>query len=84
MAQPHELGVPLESLSRALLLCLCLTPVALWPQAAMADIASDSAGDEDDDSDDDDKGCATVVAPVSGLSLLLGVGLVMVGRRQDP
>ena len=58
------------------------------------DDAGDDGGDDGDDDDDDDdsgeddddddKGCMYVAAnPVTGLSLVLGVGLVLGLRRRD-
>jgi len=59
---------------------------------ALADVATtttssddddDDDEEEDEDGDDDEKGCATVVAPVSVISLALGVGLVALQRRRE-
>jgi hypothetical protein len=70
-------------LLRVTVLLFAMWLVLTAPGRALADVV-DSGGDgEDDDDDDDDKGCATVVAPVSALSLALGVGIVLVQRRRE-
>ena len=66
---------------------LMLTTPALADVASTTTTESDDDDDDDDDDDedeeDDDKGCATVVAPVSVISLALGVGLVALQRRRE-
>lgn len=55
---------------------------SLWTAPpALADVAT---GDSDaSEEDEDDKGCATVVAPVSVVSLAFGAGLVALQRRRQ-
>jgi hypothetical protein len=70
------------------LLMLAL-PLALAAPPALADDIGDEPEEEEEEEDtaseddEDDKGCATVVAPVSALSLALGVGIVLVQRRRE-
>lgn len=75
-------------LFRVTLLALAAGLALTAPDLAHADVVDSDerkGGDDgdDDDDDDDDKGCATVVAPVSALSLALGMGIVLVQRRRD-
>jgi len=71
---------------------LVLLPIAglIVSTPALADdvggpgTTEDDSGEADDDTDDeDDKGCATAAAPISAVSLALGVGLVLLQRRRN-
>ncbi len=47
------------------------------------DTSDDDGGDDEDSDEDDDKGCSSAAAPVSGLSVLVGIGLALGLRRRD-
>lgn len=64
----------------SLLLCLGTSFMVTTP--ALADVAVGDSGEEEEE-EEDDKGCATVVAPASIVSLALGIGLVALQRRRD-
>ena len=72
----------LAPLLRATLM-MCLGTSLMVATPALADVAVGDSDDGEDDEDDDDKGCATVAAPVSVVSLALGIGLVALQRRRE-